>query len=153
GGRHRVLVGAGALVGGQVALPGGVANTEANGLAVVAELDAVERQLLRRVVLAGGLRECGGEPLVVEGGLTTARLGIDQDELAGAAGQVVAIPEAAVAGKPVRRDLGLVDAAARLAGLGRALVRFAEFLRCGDVLLRLGRPLTAGRAARQEQGG
>src|SRR5262249_4834593 len=86
--------GPGALVGGQVALPGRVADLEADGLRLANELDAVEGEPVRGVILAGRLREGGGELLVVERGLAGAGLGVDENELPGAAGQVVAVPEA-----------------------------------------------------------
>src|SRR5262245_66695142 len=64
-----------------------------------------------------------GQFPVVEGRLARALVRIDQDELPGAAAQVVAIPEARVVVEPVRRDRGLEHAPFRPADdLGGTLV-------------------------------
>ena len=56
----------------------------------------VERELVGRVDSAGRLGQGGRQLLVVERRLSRPVLGVDQDELSGAAGQVVAIPETVV---------------------------------------------------------
>jgi hypothetical protein len=145
-GRFAHGLGLDALVRSQVALPGLPVGAEAEGLAAVEELDAVERQPIGLAVAATRLRQGGSQLLVVERRLALAGLGIDDDEFFGPAAQIVAIPEAAVVREPVRRDVGLVDAAEGPGPLG-ALEGGLELLRGRNVLLWLGarrRPDEAG---------
>ncbi len=151
-GEGRARPGFGTLVGGEVALPVRAADREAERLAVVDELDAVEGEAVGLVFLARRLRQGGCELGVVEGGGAGAALGVDEDELAGAAAQVVAIPEAGVVGEPAGRDFGLVDAAG-LAGPPRALLRLRKVLRRGDEPLQGGGAVLGRRIGRAGRGG
>src|SRR5207244_825352 len=96
-------------------------------LAIVNDLDAIERQPLGGTRRGGCFRQRGGELGVIEGGLADASFGIDCDEFLGTAAEVVAIPEARIVRKPVGSDLRLVDPCTALAGVLRTLVGFAEF--------------------------
>src|SRR5207237_223270 len=95
-GRSAAPLDRGAFVGGQVAFPGGVTGLELHRLHAVQELDTVERQALGLVLRRRGLRQRGGQLLVVERRGTLALLGIDQDELLRPAACIIAVPEAAV---------------------------------------------------------
>ena len=112
----------GARVRAQVASPGGFAHAETDRFQVIGKLDRVERELVGRISLcAARLGEGGRELLVVERRLARAVFGVDQDEFALAAAQVVAIPETVVLVKPVRGDAGFEDEG--VAGAGRGAGR------------------------------
>src|SRR5439155_24149629 len=105
-----------ALVGGQVAAPEGSAGPEADRLAIVEELNTVEREPARLVWFVGGLRQAGRKLRVVERGLARALLGIHEDEFPGVVFQVVAIPELCVVREPVRGYPGFEHAPLELPG-------------------------------------
>src|SRR5205814_581412 len=107
--------------GREIAQPGRAGHLEADRLGVVNKLNAVERESLRRIGRAGRLRERRGQFRMVERSFSAAALRIDDDKLFRAPAKVVAVPETRVLVEPVRRDLGLVDAA-RSASLPLALV-------------------------------
>src|SRR5262249_29371722 len=87
------------------------------------ELDALERQVRRLDLLAGRLGQRLGQLGVVERGLALAGHGVDEDEFARPVCHVVAVPEAVVAGEPVRLDRRLEDLVlCQAAEAGRALV-------------------------------
>lgn len=102
-------VGPHALVSIEVAPPGLLAHGEADRVVVVEELDAVERQPVRLVLLARRLRQRRRDPPVIECRPSRASLGVDDDELASLVRQVVAVPEPRTVAEPVRVNPRLVD--------------------------------------------
>ena len=82
------------LVGRQVALPGRAVDRELHGLLPGLERDALERKPIGLVDRARGLGKARGQPGMVERRPARALFRIDDNELPGASGQVIAIPEA-----------------------------------------------------------
>ena len=106
-----------------LALPRLAADFQPKRLALGVEAQVVDRQPGGGEVLARNLRQRRRQLLGVERGLTLALHRVHQDELAVAAGQVAAIPEAVAVRRPVRCDRRLENLVLRQpAQLRRAFV-------------------------------
>jgi hypothetical protein len=111
------------LVGLEVALPALIAGAEAETVAVCGEIQIVQLQTAGVMLLAGRLREGGGQACVIEGAAAFALDSIDEDEFARSLRQIVAIPKAPVIRKSVGRHAVLEDLVPRPSGqLAGALV-------------------------------